>query len=784
MISGSHVAQHNKIPMGQKIAFGFGMLANQMFPAILGIFMVVLVQDLGFTGRMWSLIYFFPRIFDSITDPIMGFISDNTKSKWGRRRQYVLLGAIVMGVAYIFMWQLFKENTLEYNFWYFILWSVLFYLGLTLFSVPYVAMGYEMSDDFHERTNIMAIAQWIGQWAWVISPWFWVIMYDPEWFSSADVAVRELAIWVAIPCTICAMIPAIFIKSKSTLNEDYEPLNRASIGNSLLKIYHSFIEAFKIKEFRKLCGATFLIFNAFNTVAALTFFVIVYKLFNGDAGASGIWVSLFGCLGALGTTFIVIPIITWMSKKLGKKRAFILAQGISVIGYAMLWFLFIPGKPWMYIIALPFFSFGIGSLFTIMMSMTADVIDLDELNTGLRREGIFGAIYWWMVKVGFAIAGALSGFIIAFVGFNPDLATTDQESAVNGLHAFFCFFPLVGTLIAVYIMRDYSIDETRANEIRQQLEGREVAPKSLTPYYKKGKLKEFTDVNFNKSLKGDVDFSSLNKKEQAKLFKDTLTKGLHGLCFSPFREHQSVHDKLSEMQIIERMDIVAPYTQWIRSFSCTNGNELIPKVAKAKGLNTMVGAWIGVDAKENQKEINALIKLVKNNQVDIAVVGNETLMRDELSEAQVIEYIAQVKKANPKVLVGYVDAYYQFIQRPKLIDACDVILINCYPFWEGSTIESSTAHLKEMYEATRNVAKKKPVIISETGWPNEGESVGAATPKASNSAQYFVNVNAWAQEAQAPLFYFSSFDESWKVGPEGEVGAYWGIWDKNENLKF
>ena len=109
--------------------------------------------------------------------------------------------------------------------------------------------------------------------------------------------------------------------------------------------------------------------------------------------------------------------------------------------------LFVPGKPWMYIIALPFFSFGIGSLFTIMMSMTADIIDIDELKTGKRREGIFGAIYWWMVKVGFAIAGALSGLIIWLpLGFNSDLATTDQQTAVDGLHAFFCFFPLVGTL--------------------------------------------------------------------------------------------------------------------------------------------------------------------------------------------------------------------------------------------------------------------------------------------------------------------------------------------------
>ncbi|GAA4968560.1 MFS transporter [Algibacter aquimarinus] len=465
-------ASRDKVPLGQKVAFGFGMLANQMFPAILGIFMVVLVQDLGFSGWMWSLIYFFPRIFDAITDPIMGYISDNTKSKWGRRRQYVFLGAIMMGVSYIFMWQLFRENTLQFNFWYFFLWSIVFYLGLTLFSVPYVAMGYEMSDDFHERTNIMAVAQWIGQWAWVIAPLFWIIMYDPEWFPSADVAVRQLAVWVAIPCAICAMVPAIFIKSKSTVNEDYEPLNWASVGNSLKNIFFSFIEAFKIKEFRKLCAATFLVFNAFNTVAALTFFVIVFKLFNGDAAASGIWVSLFGCLGALGTTFIVIPLVTWMSKVMGKKNAFLLSQGISVIGYIMLWFLFVPGKPWMYIIALPFFSFGIGSLFTIMMSMTADVIDLDELKSGKRREGIFGAIYWWMVKVGFAIAGGLSGVIITIVGFNPDIATTGQQASVDGLHAFFCFFPMAGTLIAMYIMRNYDVTEKRANEIRIELEKR------------------------------------------------------------------------------------------------------------------------------------------------------------------------------------------------------------------------------------------------------------------------------------------------------------------------
>lgn len=314
----------SKVPMGQKIAFGFGMLANQMFPAILGIFMVVLVEDLGFSGWMWSLVFLFPRIFDAITDPIMGFISDNTKSKWGRRRQYVLIGGILMGLAYIFMWQLNKADGVEFNFWYFFLWSLVFYLGLTIFSVPYVAMGYEMSEDFHERTQIMAIAQFIGQWAWVIAPWFWVILYDPAWFpDGAGQGVRELSIWVAVSCTLFAITPAIFIKSKSTKHrKDFIPINASHLGQSLVNILRSVVEAFKIKSFRKIAFATFLVFNSFQVIAPFTFLIIVHYLFNSDPASAGNWPALHGSVGALITSFLVIPLITYISKKLEKKSIY------------------------------------------------------------------------------------------------------------------------------------------------------------------------------------------------------------------------------------------------------------------------------------------------------------------------------------------------------------------------------------------------------------------------------------------------------------------------------
>lgn len=770
----------NQVPMGQKIAFGVGMLANQMFPAVLGIFMVVLVQDLGFPGWMWGIIFFLPRIFDAITDPIMGYISDNTKSRWGRRRHYVFLGAILMGLSFVIMWQLYREDGITYNFYFFMFWSFVFYLGLTLFSVPYVAMGYEMSNDFHERTSIMAIAQWIGQWAWVIAPWFWVVMYDKSWFESADVATRTLAVWVGIACSIFAMVPAIFIKGKSTLHENYAPLNLRSIGYSLKEILLGFKEAFTSVPFRKLCIATFFIFNAFNTIASFSFFIIVYHLFNGDTGAAGIWPTLFGSLGALSTTFLVIPIVARMSKWLGKKRAFIVSQSISLLGYIMFWFLFVPGKPYMFIFALPLFSFGIGSLFTIMMSMTADVIDLDELTTGKRREGIFGAIYWWMVKVGFAIAGLLSGTLMTLVGFDPSVSV-QPDGAIDGLRIFFSAIPIMGTLVAIYVMWDYDVDEKRANETRAELDKRAASKTSqYTSYYQKGK---FLSPGIFSKLPTDIDFSGKTAVEIKQLFNKTLASPLHGMCFSPYMEGQNIGDVLSKEQIERRMAIVAPHTKWVRSFSCTEGNEFIPIAGRAKGLKTMAGAWIDSNKANNEKEIDALINLALKGYVDIAVVGNEVLLRNELSEQEILDYIRKVKNALPNIPVGYVDAYFQFKERPALVDACDLILANCYPFWEGSSIEQSSGYLNQMYSVAQNAAKGKKVIITETGWPDQGSNNAEANPSQENAMKYFINTQNWARQKNVEMFYFSSFDESWKVRHEGDVGQRWGLWDKNENLK-
>lgn len=294
-------------------------------------------------------------------------------------------------------------------------------------------------------------------------------------------------------------------------------------------------------------------------------------------------------------------------------------------------------------------------------------------------------------------------------------------------------------------------------------------------------------MSYNKekvfSLLGE-DFSKKSKDELHSLFKDVLGNGMHGIGFSPYVEGQEPGDQITEEQIRQRMDIIKPYTKWIRSFSCTDGNELIPVIAKEYGIQTLVGAWLGTDEEKNEREIESLIKLAKDGFVDIAAVGNEVMYRKDLTEDELMGFIEHVKKEIPEVPVGYVDAYYEFENRPNLADACDVILANCYPYWEGCHIDYAFIYMKDMYNRAIRAGKGKRVIISEAGWPNKGETFHGAEPSEENAMKYFINTQLWSSSDDIEVFYFSSFDESWKTGDEGDVGAYWGIWDKDENPKY
>lgn len=458
------------VPIGQKMAFGAGNLVNNLLPGALGIFMFFLVTAFGMDPFLAGLLGGLPRILDALTDPIMGYISDNTKSKYGRRRPYIFIGAILSGILFAILWQLDPEQTMMFNFWYFLILSLVYIIGNTIFSAPLIGLGYEMTSDYAERTRLMGLSQTIGQLAWMIVPWFWLIIADPNFFDTQVIGVHQLSVIVGASCILLGILPAIFCTGMdSTKMENLKEIKFNTIFSNFKELFAGMKQMAKNKPFVKLCGATFLVFNGYQLVSSFSYFIIVYYMFGGVAEAAGIWPPLFSSVGALISAVIVIPIVTKLSTKYGKRKAFLIATGISIIGYALKWWGFSPENPWLLFMPIPLMNFGIGGLFTLMMSMTADVCDLDELNNGApRKEGTFGAIYWWMVKLGMALAMVLGGLVLKLVGFDQNAAVQSVET-ITQLRIADIVIPVLTASLALWVMWGYKLDENRVHEIKKEL---------------------------------------------------------------------------------------------------------------------------------------------------------------------------------------------------------------------------------------------------------------------------------------------------------------------------
>ena len=221
----------------------------------------------------------------------------------------------------------------------------------------------------------------------MIEPWFWALIANPDLFHTQAEGVHKLSILVGAACILLGIMPAIFCKeSDQTHLEIRDKISMSSLLSNLKNLFKSIGQVFKNIPFVRLCGATFLVFNGFQMVASFSYFIIVFYMFKGDYAATGNWPAWFSTISSVVTAFLVIPVITWMSNKWGKRNAFIISTFISMAGYVLKWWGFNPDNTWLMFMPIPLMSFGIGGLFTLMMSMTADVCDLDELNNGIPRK--------------------------------------------------------------------------------------------------------------------------------------------------------------------------------------------------------------------------------------------------------------------------------------------------------------------------------------------------------------------------------------------------------------
>lgn len=472
-------APEDRIPFHHKLIYGLGAFVNNTLADAIGRMMIILNLGLGMNPALVGLLGALPRLTDAITDPLMGYISDNTRSRWGRRRPYIFAGAILAGLVFALLWQLPDGRSENYYFWFFLIGSIVFYLAYTMFATPWVALGYELTPDYNERTRLMGVQNFVGYTAYMISPWFLWFAQNDSLFSNMVQGAAWLAIIIGIAVAVIGIIPAIFLRERfkdiatAEVQEHREETTSTSspVLRNIKDFFSGFATTLKFTPFLKLCLATFLVFNGFILVASFQTYVIVYYVFAGDVDLGFKYAGYAGTLGAA-ATLVVIPLVTWLGTKIGKRRAFFVTIGLSMIGYAIKWFLYIPAVPWLLLVPAPLITFGLGGLFTLMPSMVADVVDMDELNTHERREGMFASIFWWVVKLGQAVAIAGGGFLLNATGFDVALEGAQGEQTLYLMRLADAFIPVVASGIAIWAIYSFTITEERAHEVRVELEHR------------------------------------------------------------------------------------------------------------------------------------------------------------------------------------------------------------------------------------------------------------------------------------------------------------------------
>lgn len=461
----------DRVSLGQKAAYGSGQVANMVLAtAIPNLANYILNIGLGVSPALVGLALGLPRLWDAFIDPVAGYITDNTRTRWGRRKPYIACGGIAVGLCLALMWQLPQGWSEMGYFWFFLGMSLLFYVVYTIFVTPFVALGFELTTDYHERTRLMAATQLIGQIGVLPMPWLFSLM-QMDYFDNIVQAGRVIAIGLGAVVIALVLVTVFFLRDPTVSR--FLPRNAgekaAAIANPPLSFFQGMKTTLKNPNFLRLCFATFVFFSGLIMVQSIGPYLIIYYTYGGDKLAAATLVGLGGTTWTVASLFLT-PLIARLSTKIGKKQAFILCAGCALFGNIIKWFCYDPAHPYLNLIPGPFIAMGFAALWTLISSMLADVCDQDELDTGERREGTFSSVYWWIVKLGMSASFAISGGLLSLSGFDVALTTGQTANTILLLRIFDVAIPTVAIVATILIMRGYPLTEAMVRDIRTRLD--------------------------------------------------------------------------------------------------------------------------------------------------------------------------------------------------------------------------------------------------------------------------------------------------------------------------
>lgn len=427
------LAPQDRISWPRLIAYGSGGIIPIALFNIAGQLMGLIGNiGLGLSAFLLGIIMIIPRLWDAVSDPLMGHISDNTRTRFGRRRPFLLIGGIAVAISFVVMWwipdgELIRSwftTEASYNWFqlsYILFWLLIFYTACTVFEIPHGALGIEMSSDPHERTRLFSAKSFLGNLFAMGTPWLFFLA-NLKIFRGAGGNEADGMRWVSMMIA-AALLPLCFWWFFACK----EPNAEATQAREKSKFWHDIKITFKNRTFQILVGIFFTLGMGFNFVGLLNYYITIFYLYAGDKVAAGPLLGINGTIWAITGLLAVFP-LNWLGKRIGKRQTLIIAILLMCVAQLSKIFCYNPEHPYLVTIPTVLLSAGMLMFFTLGPSMLGDICDEDELNTGTRSEGSYYSIYWWFFKMGTAFASFVTGSLIVFTQFDEK-----QTSHVDGL---------------------------------------------------------------------------------------------------------------------------------------------------------------------------------------------------------------------------------------------------------------------------------------------------------------------------------------------------------------
>lgn len=463
------IRAEDRVPIGVKTGYGVAFMVNVWGSQLLKVLSAsIFVAGMGISPAHIGWVFLVFRLWDACLDPFMGWISDNTRTKWGRRRPWVLIGGILTGSIFPLLWLGQPDWSETAKLGYLIGIGLLFYTAFTIWVMPYQSMLPEMSPDTDERTNISAHQTFWGKLASILGTWIWAITQLPifndpitgEPDSLRGMRIVGLALGMLI--ILLSVLPAFLVKERNPdfiAKQPKEPF------------WPNFKRTFTNIPFRLLAIFTLLFTFGINLVQGQVFYLRTYYALKGNTEFSA---QLMGIEGTLSMVIgmLSIPFFTWLCRKIGKKETLMVATGIILTATWLSWVTYSPEHPWLSITTGVLLSPGYVGIYLIIPSMIADVVDSEELRCGDRREGGFNAIFSWMNKASMSLAYGIAGVIVVWCGFEIAKKAAQTPAAFQNMRVCFALLPTLFMIPGLLLLSRYPLSHSRMEEIRAELEAR------------------------------------------------------------------------------------------------------------------------------------------------------------------------------------------------------------------------------------------------------------------------------------------------------------------------